>query len=116
MEDKILIKLCILSAIIGLVLLIIISDKIELPSSNISSLTKQDINKAIKIRGTITQSTNKGTVSTIFLQDKTGSIEAVLFKPSNLILKKGSFIEIEGKVSLYNEKLQITAERVKILN
>ncbi len=116
MEDKTLIKLCILSASIGLVLLIIISDKLEIPTANIASISKKDINKAIQIKGTIDEAINKGTISIAKIEDKTGKIEVILFKSSNLRLKKGSFVKIDGKVSLYNQKLQIIAEKVRIIN
>lgn len=109
-------KLCIITTLLGIILLIIVSDKIEAPTSTISSITKQDLNQEVKLRGTIKASINKETIAFLDLEDSTGVISIVLFKPQNTKITKGSFAEVTGKVSLYEEKLQVYAETVKILN
>ncbi len=111
-----LIKICIISAILGIILLVIIADKVSIPSSAIGSLTKQDLNKAVTIKGTVKSITNKETIAIFNIEDKTGSIKAVAFKPNNLTIKKGSFIELEGKLNLYEDNLEIYAETIKILD
>ncbi len=112
----ILTKICLLSAILGIILMIIIADKIDIPNSNIDSIKKEDVNKDVKIKGLIKKAINNNKVAVIELMDKTGSIEVVLFKPQNLILKKGSLVEIEGKVSIKEDSLQIYAETAKVVN
>lgn len=116
MENNLLIKLCIISAIVGIILLIIVSDKISIQTSTISSIDKSDINSLVKIRGTVKSAINKNTVSFLEIMDKTGKIKVVAFKPTNLTIKKDSMIEIEGKVSFYENNIQLYAETIKILN
>lgn len=96
--------------------MIIISDKLEVPSSNISSIKKEDVNKAVKIIGTVNKAINKEKVATLELIDKSGSIEVVMFKPQDTFIKKGSIIEVNGKVSIKEDKPQIYAETVKLIN
>jgi len=112
----ILTKICILAAIMGISLLIIISDKISIPSSEISSITEIDIDKNIKINGRITKIIKKGnSLAILDIADKNSTIKAVIFRPEKpLNIKKGDFIEINGKVSVYNEELQIIADSIKV--
>ena len=107
-------SVCIFSAILGITLLIIISDKISIPQSSISSITKTDVNKYIKINGIVKNIIKKGSIIILDLEDKTAKIRVVLFKSENIGIEKGSFIEVEGKVSLYEDQLQILAETIKI--
>ncbi len=109
-------KICILTTIIGISLLIIISDKISIPSSEISSITKSDIDNHIKIKGTINKIIKKSSSLAILeIADKDSTIKVVIFKPDKALnIKKGDFIEIDGKVSAYNSELQIIADKVKV--
>ncbi|HLC58806.1 MAG TPA: OB-fold nucleic acid binding domain-containing protein [Candidatus Nanoarchaeia archaeon] len=116
MEDKLIIKLCVFTTILGLILLVIISNKLEAPTKEISQISKKDINKSAKITGFVKKIMIKTTVATITLEDKTGTIQVVMFKPENLKIKTGSLVEIEGKISLYEDQIQVYAEKVKILN
>ncbi len=109
-------KICIISSIIGIILLVLVSNKLDIPSSNISSIDKADLNKQVKIKGYIKKITNKESLSILEIEDKTSSITVVMFKPEKISLEKNSFVEIYGKVSVYNEQLQIIAELVSKLN
>ena len=111
----ILTKLCIISTVLGISLLIIVSDKIDVLGSEISSITKEDINKAVKIKGIVKKIVIKGnTLSILEIEDKKSSITVVLFRPDEFIIERGSFIEVSGKVSLYKDDLQIIADTIKI--
>ena len=116
MENGLLIKTCTITIILGIILLIIIIDKIDLPTSTIGKISKSDLDKTIKIRGFVKTATNRDTVSFLEVEDKTGKIKITAFKPENLKIKKGSMVEIEGKVSLYEENLEIYAQTIKIVN
>jgi len=109
-------KICIISAIIGIILLVIISDKLEAPTYNIGSIKKEDINKPIKIIGTVKSATIRTSVATAEIEDNTGSINVVLFKPEKVKISKGSTLMISGKISLFEDKPQIYAETVKVVN
>jgi len=110
-------KLCIISTILGIALLVIISDKLSLPTSTIASITKEQINKPVVVKGTIKDIlVNKESLSLLEVQDKSSSIKVALFKPDKITLQEGSFIEVYGRVSLYNEEVEIIAETIKILN
>ena len=109
-------KICILSAIIGIILLIIIGDKVEAPSSTINSIKKEDVNKPIKIIGVSKNIINKGKLTKIELEDKSGKIDIIVFNSKKIPIKKGSTIEAYGTISVYENKPQIYAETIKIIN
>ncbi|MBS3168226.1 OB-fold nucleic acid binding domain-containing protein [Candidatus Woesearchaeota archaeon] len=116
MEENLIIKLSLICTILGIILLVIISDKIELPSSEISSISEKEIGKNIKVIGKVNRVTEKNTITIIDLEDKTGIIQIVAFKPENLKLKKGGLIQVRGKVSLYESSTQIYADSIEIIN
>ncbi len=114
--SNILTKLCVLSTLIGIILLIIISDKLDVPTSTISSLSKEDINNQVKVKGIVNQVVNKESIIILNLKDASSSIKVVLFNPKESKIKKNSFVEVDGKISLYEDKLEIIADSVKIIN
>lgn len=114
--SNILTKLCILSTFVGITLLIVISDKLDIPTSTISSLSKEDINKQVKVKGIVNNIINKESIIILNLKDTSSSIKVVLFNPKKSKIKKNSFVEVDGKISSYEDKLEIIADSVKILN
>lgn len=114
--SNILTKLCILSTLIGITLLIIISDKLDIPTSTISSLSKEDINKQIKVKGIANSIVNKKSIIILNLKDASSSIKVVLFNPKESKIKKNSVLEVNGKISLYEDELEIIADSVRIIN
>ena len=109
-------KLCIISMVLGITLLILVSDKIDIPSSTISSISKEDVNKGIKIKGIVTKVINKENINILEIKDNSSSIKVVLFDSEGYIIEKNSFVEVYGKVSLYEGNLEIIAETIKKLN
>lgn len=115
----ILTKLSIICTVIGIALLIVVSDKVGAPTSKVSSLTTKDINKAVTIKGTVKSITTKGSALTMLdIQEKESSIKVVLFGQSfgqsKNNIKKGDFIEIVGRISIYKDELQIIADTVRL--
>jgi len=113
---NILTKLCIISSIIGIILLIVISNKLDIPTSTISSISKESINKQIKVKGTVKNIIDKENLIMLNLKDKSSQIKVVLFNTNKPNIKKNSFVEISGKVSLYEDEFEIIADSVKIIN
>ena len=114
MKDKTLLKISLLMAIIGLLSMLYLSDKLELKPITIILISTNMLDQNIKIRGSITNAVNLKKIQILEVQDHTGKIEVVLFD-ENIKLKKGEYIEVEGKVSKYKNKLQINAELIKLL-
>ena len=77
---------------------------------DINQISKENLDKNIKIKGTIQEirTTNKLTIITV--KDNTGQIQANIFEKPNLKLK--SQIELQGKVTEYKDKLQLQTNKI----
>ena len=115
MKDKTLLKISFFTALIGLATLIFLGDIINLEESKISSLDKNKIEDNVKVKGVVNYVNILGKIKIVELEDNTGKIEAVVFNKEAYI-KKGSIIELEGKLTIREGKLQINAENIKVFS
>ena len=114
MKESQLVKLAIATSLVGIFLLIIISEKADISSSSIASITGNAVGSGVKAKGVIVSVKDMAGISVLSLKDDTGTIKVVIFKEDELSLSKGDIIEVEGIVKDYNGELEIEAEQVKI--
>ena len=115
MKEKMLLKISLITSIIGILILLIILDKIDISDSNISSINKDLVDKQVKIKGEITRLTETTGLYIINIKDNTGNIDVIVFKEEKLELEKGNIVEIEGQVTEYQDKLEVIAKKIIIL-
>ncbi|MEK6835747.1 MAG: OB-fold nucleic acid binding domain-containing protein [Nanoarchaeota archaeon] len=115
MDEKQLLKIALFTSLIGLIILLIIEQKIDLTNSNISNITRDDIDDKVKIKGEITRITETPGLYIIDVKDFTGEIKVIVFKDQPLELKNGDIIEVEGTVALYKDFVEIIAKRIIVL-
>ena len=116
MKEKTLIKIAFICGIIGLFILFIISDTIEIKEKNIDKINKANVEEDVKLIGTISKITNLDKVTFIELEQP-ATITIILFKDKNknISLYNGDNIEIIGQIEEYNGKLEIIAQRIRVL-
>lgn len=114
MQDKTLMKIALICSLLGILLLSFISENIKAKETNISSISLADIDKDVKIIADVISA--KQSSNTLFLnvQDDTGRINVVVFEPEDTVIKPGNKLEINGKVAIYNNKLEIIARTISI--
>ncbi|MFH1592923.1 MAG: OB-fold nucleic acid binding domain-containing protein [Candidatus Woesearchaeota archaeon] len=112
MEERSLFKLALIVSLTGLLLLIFISDKIEIEEYDIKDINKKLVNKQIKVSGTIERVTETPGLVIFDIKDKTGTITAIAFKESFINLTKNRHVEIEGQVITYKDKLEIQVDQI----
>lgn len=117
MKEKTLLQISIVCSLAGLVLLFFISRTIELPETNINTITIDDIGKNVKVCGTVS-SKNVSKSQHVFLQvqDSSGSINVIAFnnmaeKLGAYDVKKNENICVTGLVDEYNSELEIIAKQ-----
>jgi aspartyl/asparaginyl-tRNA synthetase len=116
MEESVLIKASLILALVGIGILILISDKIEIKEYNINDITKGLLEKEIKVTGKISKISETQGLYLIDINDKERKLKVVVFKENkNLSLQKNQLIEVTGKVVLYKKELEIEAKKIKIL-
>ena len=110
MEEKTLFKLSLISSIIGIILIISITSKLEPPTIKISNIDNSLLDMQIKTSGKIDSIIDKGSLTILNLKDNK-VIPIILFEKTHF--KKGSTVEVIGKVSEFQNELQITASYIK---
>ena len=116
MKEKTLLKTALITSLLGLLILYLISSNIEIKEKNIEKITLDNKDEFVKLRGIVNKviDTEKVTIMEITQPQQ---ITVVLFKDANISmpLQQGNEIEIFGKVDEYEGKLEIIADRLRII-
>ncbi len=101
-------KYALVTALIGIFLLIFLAEKIEPREIKIADINDFMIDEYVKITANVTASDKKETLTLITLQDETGSIKTVVYELVNF----SGEVEVTGKVVEYNGELEIQADKI----
>jgi len=116
MQEKTLLKIALITSLLGLLILYLISDNIEIKEKNIEKITLENKDEFVKLIGTVNKviDTEKVTILEIMQPQE---ITVVLFKNENntMPIQEGNEVEIIGKVDEYEGKLEIIADRLRIV-
>jgi DNA/RNA endonuclease YhcR with UshA esterase domain len=107
---KLLLKISFLISLIGIFLLMVLSNYLEPEIMKIKDINLLQINQKIKISGTIENIRNYHDFETITLKDETGKILITVDK--NLNLTKNQSIIVIGRVSEYKNQTEIRSEKI----
>ena len=116
MKETTLLKISILVSVLGVFFLMVISELSHIELSKISDITKKDLETKVKIQGKLLSIQETPGLYILTVTDFTSTIVIIVFKEDPLELKKNSNIEIEGKVTEYQGKLEIIADTIKYIN
>jgi len=116
MQEKTLLKIALITSLLGLLILYLISSNIEIKEKNIEKITLDNKDEFVKLRGIVSRvvDTEKVTIMEITQPQQ---ITVVLFKDENksMQIQEGNQVEIFGKVDEYEGKLEIIADRLRII-
>jgi len=110
MKQTTLLKLALISAIVGTCLLYILSETIPIPEKTISEIKEMEDGK-IRLNGVV-KGITETEKSIIYTIEKPEQISAILFNNVKKDLKIGDKVEIVGEISEYNGKKQIIVEEI----
>ena len=105
-------KTSLIISLLGILILLIYSENITLPTKNIQNITNKDVDKQIKIIGQVTRLTDLPGLMILNIKDNTEQMTVVVFKEEKLNINKNDFLEIQGKVAEYRGELEIIAEKI----
>lgn len=116
MKEKNLLKIALISSLVGVLILFIVSQNISVEEKTISKITMGDIDNQVKIKGFIEKVINTEKVMIINVVQPQ-NIDVILFKGENesIDVKKDDFIEVIGKVEEYQGRLEVIGQRVRII-
>tara|TARA_Y100000294_G_C8387888_1_gene269516 strand:- start:255 stop:602 length:348 start_codon:yes stop_codon:yes gene_type:complete len=115
MKEKTLLKLSIIGSLIGLIILFLLAENIEIGEKQIDKVTMTDIEQSVKVTGMVTKVTDREKVMFLQVSEK-AKIDALLFKKGNISVEKGDLVEINGKVDEYEGKPQIIINEIKFVD
>jgi DNA/RNA endonuclease YhcR with UshA esterase domain len=114
MKEKTLYNISLITFLIGLFTILIITEKIDISDSAISSLNNSLEGKKVKVKGYTTRVTQLENFLILNLKDQTGEITVVAFPGKNITITKDSILEVEGELTIYKNKTEIEASQIKI--
>jgi len=103
-------KISLAFSILGILLLLFLSNILEPKQINIGEIDNSRLNKKVKVSGEIFKIQDKQDFKILSIKDSTGKIDVLYNCGDNL--KQSLNITIVGKVQEYREYLQISADKI----
>ncbi len=116
LDNKTLLIITIICSLIGIFIILLIVENTELSISKIKDITEKHLETKVKISGKITSIKETPGLLILQVKDPTGKIDVIIFKDKKINITKNIQVEIEGKIQKYKSKLQITANKITLLN
>ncbi len=116
MNENILLKLSLVFSILGILIILFISETSSIDLIKISEITKENLDEKVRIQGIIKTTADTPELLIINIEDETGTIIIILFKNSEeIILKENQKVEVVGKVMEYKDQLEISVDQIKVI-
>lgn len=112
MQDKLL-KACFIVSLLGILLLLFLSETIQPPAAEISSISKNMLEKSVSVQGKVISERNFDNFKILELCENSVCIPVTLSSKENLTYSFASKeIIVIGKVAEYENELQINADKI----
>jgi len=101
---------------IGLLVLFFLSQILEPQEIKIDKITRKNLDEKVKITGSIQSIIEKSNITILTINDSTGAIQGIIYEKLNLSIlnsNKSELYEFQGKISEYNNNLEIEIEKIK---
>jgi len=117
MKEKTLLKIALICSVVGIAMLYIFSEGIEIDESTIENINKGNVGESIKIKGVLSRVSSAD--NAVFLEiTQPQTLSVILFKEKdiNITLEEGDYVEIIGKIEEYKGKREVIADRVRVIS
>ena len=116
MEEKTLLKIALIISLLGLLGLYMVSENVEIKEKTIEKITLENKDEFVRLGGIVNKvyKADKALIIEIMQPQK---ITVVLFNNENKTTKisEGNEVEIFGKVDEYEGKMEVIADRVRVV-
>ena len=106
-------KISIIGALIGVVILYIISDNIKLDETSISKIEDDDIGSDVKVMGVVSDVFNSDKVSILTITQPADMKVVVM---ENISVSVGDYIEVIGEIDEYEGEKEVIGNRVRVID
>ncbi|MCK5283377.1 MAG: hypothetical protein KAK00_08275 [Nanoarchaeota archaeon] len=113
MNEKIILLTAFVGALFGLLALFFLSENLDYSEKTIEKINEERIEDMIKVEGQIVDFRNSGNVTFISLVHPS-YMDVVVF--DDIALRNGDNVEIIGKGEEYNNKMEIIAHRIRVID
>ncbi len=111
MQEKQLIKISLIVAGLGLLILLFFADSFELVTTN--NIENIENEQEVKLQGTIIRLTKLDKVVFIELEgEQVVKSDVILFPNEDIYLEEGNYVEITGTIEEYNNKKEVIANEI----
>jgi DNA/RNA endonuclease YhcR with UshA esterase domain len=116
MKETTLLKIALICSLLGLLILYLISDNTEIKEKNIEKITLDNKDEFVKLKGIVNNVVDTEKVVIMEITQPQQMI-VVLFKDENktMPIQQGNEVEVIGKVDEYEGKLEIIADRLRVV-
>ena len=112
MKEQTVLKIALICALAGVVILYFISDNVSIDEKAINKIDNGNIEESVKITGRVERISNLENVA--FLEiSQPSSITVIVF--GNLNASAGDNVEVIGKIDEYNGKLEVIGQRIRVV-
>ncbi len=112
MKESTLFKIALFFSLIGIFLIVVIAENLEIKLYKISSITNSNLDEKVKIIGVVDSIKETPGLIILDVKDETGKIKVVLFKEEKIEINKYDNVEVIGKIVKYKNILEIEAETI----
>ncbi len=109
MKDSLLLRIALITSIIGLAILVIILKTTGLQEIDISEAKELEEDTTVRITGIVERVTNKDNFAIINIK-KQETITVIIF--DNINLSKGQKVEVIGKTKEYKGEKEVIADKI----
>jgi len=110
MKTRSLLKLSLITTIIGIYLIIILANTLEPNITKILDINEKMIDEWVKIEGNVTSQKSIGELTILTVYDGTAGIHAIMYKEIENF--EGSEVVVLGKIIEYKGELEIQIEKI----
>ncbi len=111
MEERHLILISLVFSLVGLGVLFVAAEKIEVKTTQISEVEGIPLDSMVKVEGNVTNIVERKEMMIIEVDDGSGKVDLVFFE--KVMVEKGWKVSAEGKVSLYKKDRQILVAEMR---
>ncbi len=117
MKESLLLKIALITSLVGLIILYFFSGRIEIDESSIAKIDRTDVGDFVKVKGKISKINDNENYIVLQIEEPK-TISVIFFKDVNMNVSVNvqDEVEILGKVSEFKGKQQIIADRIRIIS
>lgn len=114
MQTRLLLKISLITSLLGLILLFFLSENLEPKLISIEEIDERLFDEYVKISGEIVGVRKTTGLYILSIQDSTEKIDVIVFKQKEKFsFEKGTHVEVIGKVGKFRGNLQIEANEIR---